>query len=184
MIVTRRTIVFGFSLCKVSGFATKPNTLMLRTCCGRRMRFRSSPERRSRGTRDHTNGGGFSETARPGFWPAHACASPKAHQTLQLRQDLLCNVREPMSKTKPPRLSETDVLYQIPLVLCGSKLSMQSSLHMDIFLLPGNLTGETQKNKNKTSKCIFAPLTAANKYGIFNREISTANVEFAGMETV
>ena len=39
---TRRTIVFGFSLWKVSGFATKPNTLMLRIRCGRRMRFRSS----------------------------------------------------------------------------------------------------------------------------------------------
>lgn len=32
VIATRRTIAFGFSLCKVSGFATKPNTL-LRTFC-------------------------------------------------------------------------------------------------------------------------------------------------------
>jgi len=30
-------------------------------------------------------GGGFSETALPGFWPTHECAGPKALQTLQNR---------------------------------------------------------------------------------------------------
>ena len=65
VIATRRTIVFGFSLCKVSGFATKPNTLMLRTCRGRRMRFRSSPERRRRRWNAVPTNGGAMRSSRP-----------------------------------------------------------------------------------------------------------------------